>query len=86
MTFMRSPATQAAGGRSLALAAEPMTARRSTACVTTLPEPSSRFSRLARRQGWTFGVAVLLVLLLLWRFSQLPEFGGFESARSPPAR
>ena len=40
--------------------------------------PSSRLSRFARRQGWTIGVAALLVVLLLWRASQLPEFGGFE--------
>jgi ribose transport system permease protein len=45
--------------------------------VTTLPEPSSRFSRLARRQGWTFGVGVLLVVLTSWRFSQLDDVGGF---------
>jgi ribose transport system permease protein len=45
--------------------------------VTTLPEPSSRLSRLARRQGWTFGVAVLLAVLTLWRFSQLPDVNGF---------
>jgi ribose transport system permease protein len=45
--------------------------------VTTLPEPSSRFSRLVRRQGWTFGVAVLLVVLTLWRFSQIPDVNGF---------
>ena len=37
-----------------------------------------RASRFARRQGWTVGVAVLLVVLLLWRVSQLPDFGGFE--------
>ncbi len=46
--------------------------------VTTLPEPSSRFSRIIRRQGWTFGVAVLLVVLALWRFSQVPSVEGFE--------
>jgi ribose transport system permease protein len=46
--------------------------------VTKLPEPSSAFSRFARRQGWTVGVALLLVVLLLWRVSQLPDFGGFE--------
>ena len=46
--------------------------------LTKLPEPSSTFSRFARRQGWTIGVAVLLVVLLLWRASQLPDFGGFE--------
>ena len=53
--------------------------RRSTEARTTLPEPpTSRLSPLARRQGWTAGVAVLLVVLLLWRVSQLPEFGDFE--------
>jgi ribose transport system permease protein len=46
--------------------------------ITRLPEPSTRMSRLARRQGWTAGVAALLVVLLLWRVSQLPKFGDFE--------
>jgi ribose transport system permease protein len=46
--------------------------------VTKMPEPSSTFSRFARRQGWTVGVALLLIVLLLWRVSQLPDFGGFE--------
>jgi ribose transport system permease protein len=45
--------------------------------VTTVPTPSTRWSRFAQRQGWTIGVAVLLVVLLLWRASQVPEFGGF---------
>jgi ribose transport system permease protein len=45
--------------------------------VTTLPEPSSRFSRILRRQGWTFGVAVLLVVLVIWRASQIPDVNGF---------
>ena len=45
--------------------------------VTTLPEPSSQFSRFARRHGWTVGVAVLLVVLVLWRASQLPDVNGF---------
>ena len=45
--------------------------------VTTLPEPSSKFSRLARRHGWTVGVAVLLVVLTTWRFSQIPRVDGF---------
>ena len=48
------------------------------AVVTTLPEPSSRASRLARRQGWASGVAVLLVFLVLWRRSQVDDFGAFE--------
>ena len=45
--------------------------------VTTLPEPSSQFSRFVRRHGWTVGVAVLLVVLVLWRASQLPDVNGF---------
>jgi ribose transport system permease protein len=50
----------------------------SDGAITRLPEPSSAFSRFARRQGWTVGVALLFVVLLLWRVSQLPDFGGFE--------
>ncbi len=46
--------------------------------VTRLPTPSTRWSRLARRQGWVIGVAVLFVVLLVWRVSQLPDFGAFE--------
>lgn len=46
--------------------------------VTRLPQPTSRSSRLLRRQGWTVGVAGLFVVLLLWRVSQLPNFGAFE--------
>jgi ribose transport system permease protein len=45
--------------------------------TTTLPVPSTKWSRFAHRQGWTIGVAVLLVVLLLWRASQVPDFGGF---------
>jgi len=46
--------------------------------VTTLPRPSTSASRFARRRGWTVGVGVLFVVLLLWRVSQLPDFGDFE--------
>ena len=46
--------------------------------TTKLPEPTSRLSRFARRRGWTVGVGALLVVLLLWRVSQLPKFGDFE--------
>ena len=42
-----------------------------------MPEPSSQFSRFARRHGWTVGVAVLLVVLVAWRASQIPDVNGF---------
>jgi len=45
---------------------------------TTLPTPTSKASRFLRRDGWTAGVTVLFVALLLWRFSQLPKIGTFE--------
>lgn len=46
--------------------------------TTTLPTPSSPFARFARRHGWTVGVAVLFVILLIWRTTQVPRFGNFE--------
>jgi ribose transport system permease protein len=46
--------------------------------TTRIPEPSSQLSRLARRYGWTVGVAALFAVLLFWRVSQLPDFGDFE--------
>ena len=46
--------------------------------VTTMPVPSTKWSRFGKRQGWTLGVAGLFVVLLLWRASQLPDLGGFE--------
>jgi ribose transport system permease protein len=46
--------------------------------MTRLPEPSSQLSRIARRYGWTVGVAALFAVLLFWRVSQLPDFGDFE--------
>ena len=54
-------------------------ARSTGAATRSLPRRRrAGWSRLARRQGWTAGVAVLLVVLLLWRVSQLPAFGDFE--------
>lgn len=50
-----------------------------TAAVsTTLPTPSTGWDRFVQRRGWTVGVGLLFVALLLWRVSQLPDFGDFE--------
>jgi ribose transport system permease protein len=46
--------------------------------ATPLPRPSSRANRFRRRQGWVVGVAVLLAVLVFWRYSQIPAFGPFE--------
>ena len=49
------------------------------AVVTTpLPRPTSRTTRFRRRQGWVVGVALLLGVLVFWRYSQIPAFGAFE--------
>lgn len=45
---------------------------------TAVPEPTSRLVRLRRRNGWVLGVGVLLVVLVVWRSSQVPSFGAFE--------
>ena len=46
--------------------------------TTSIPEPTGRLPRFLHRQAWTTGVAILLVLLVLWRTSQVPHFGDFE--------
>ena len=81
---------RAAGGRRRERAAQRCPRHRRRGCgmttvvpefdgaITRLPQPSSRWSRLARRHGWTAGVGLLFVVLLLWRVSQLPQFGNFE--------
>jgi ribose transport system permease protein len=46
--------------------------------ATPLPRPSSRATRLRRRQGWVVGVALLFGALVFWRYSQIPAFGPFE--------
>lgn len=46
--------------------------------VTAFPAPSSRLRRFQRQHGWFVSVAVLLVLLVALRASQVPAFGGFE--------
>lgn len=45
--------------------------------TTSLPRPSTPLQRFRERYGWVVAVTVLLVLMLLWRASQLPVFGGF---------
>jgi ribose transport system permease protein len=54
-----------------------MTTPRAVA-ATPLPRPTSRANRFRRRQGWVVGVAVLLGVLVFWRYSQIPAFGPFE--------
>jgi ribose transport system permease protein len=55
-----------------------MTTAPRAAAATPLPRPSSRANRFRRRQGWVVGVAVLLGILVFWRYSQIPAFGPFE--------
>lgn len=45
---------------------------------TTVPAPTGTFARFRQRNGWVVGVALLLVAMLLLRYSQVPSFGGFE--------
>lgn len=50
----------------------------SAAQQTTVPAPTSTFARFRQRNGWVVGVALLLAVMLLLRYSQVPSFGGFE--------
>lgn len=45
--------------------------------VTTLPTPSTSIQRFRERYGWVVAIAALLVVMFVWRASQLPVFGGF---------
>lgn len=54
-----------------------MTAQPAQAVTTQLPPPTSAYQRIRNRHGWVFGVAVLLVVMAVWRASQLPVVGGF---------
>ncbi|GEM_PF-179670 len=42
---------------------------------TTLPEPTSRWSRFTRRRGWLVAIALIFLVLLVWRFTQIPNVG-----------
>jgi ribose transport system permease protein len=55
-----------------------MTTAPRAVAATPLPRPTSRANRFRRRQGWLVGVAVLLGVLVFWRYSQIPAFGPFE--------
>ncbi|WP_152190298.1 ABC transporter permease [Georgenia satyanarayanai] len=46
--------------------------------VTTAPEPTSRAARFRQQNGWVVGVAVLLLVMILVRYTQVENFGGFE--------
>ncbi|HLS13164.1 MAG TPA: ABC transporter permease [Beutenbergiaceae bacterium] len=50
----------------------------STATRTTVPTPTSPLARLQQRHGWVLGVALLLVAMLVVRYFQVANFGGFE--------
>lgn len=45
--------------------------------TTSLPAPSTWPQRLRERYGWVIAIAVLLIVMFIWRASQLPVFGGF---------
>jgi ribose transport system permease protein len=55
-----------------------MTTTPGAVTATPIPRPSSRATRFRRRQGWVVGVALLLGVLIFWRYSQIPAFGPFE--------
>lgn len=46
--------------------------------VTTAPEPTSRVARVRQQYGWVVGVGVLLLVMILVRYTQVENFGGFE--------
>lgn len=46
--------------------------------TTVLPTPTSSFTRARRRHGWLAGVLVLLIVFVVLRTTQVPNFGGFE--------
>lgn len=46
--------------------------------LTALPTPSTPLARFRTRYGWLVAIAALLVVMLAWRASQVPVFGGFQ--------
>ncbi len=50
----------------------------SDTATTRLPTPSTPFERYRNRFGWLVAVAVLLAVMVAWRASQVPVFGGFQ--------
>lgn len=49
-----------------------------TGPTTSVPPTVSRASRLLYRHGWPAGVVVLLAVMIFWRATQVPTFGGFQ--------
>ena len=46
--------------------------------TTTMPTPTGRLTRFRQRNGWVVGVALLLLAMILVRYLQVENFGGFE--------
>lgn len=45
---------------------------------TAVPTPTTQFVRVQQRHGWVIGVGVLLAVMILVRYFQVANFGGFE--------
>lgn len=55
-----------------------MTESSVVAASTSLPIPSTALQRFRDKHGWVLAVAVLLAGTLVWRASQVSNFGGFS--------
>jgi len=49
-----------------------------SANLTTMPTPTSRLTRFRQQNGWVVGVALLLLAMIVVRYLQVENFGGFE--------
>lgn len=56
----------------------PMSTPAAPETITTLPKPTTALQRFQSRHGWLVAIAALLVVMLFWRASQVPVFGGFQ--------
>ena len=46
--------------------------------LTKLPTPTTAFQRMRTRHGWLATITTLMVVMFIWRASQVPNFGGFQ--------